>query len=180
MARLSVAVWPPPEVVDVLSAFDRPPSKDVRWSTPEQWLIKVRPLGHVDDATAKLLADLLRAELAGAPAVQCVLGPTTRRLGGQWLGVPVTGLEALGAVVFDLTEDLVPVTHPQPFQADVVLARGKVKADLAGRPLSASWTAQSLALVADRSSPGTARFEDLAVFPLLPDGPSRGSGIQSS
>jgi 2'-5' RNA ligase len=60
----------------------------------------------------------------------------------------------------------VPVTHPQPFQADVVLARGRVPRDLAGRPVSGSWTARSVALVADRSSPRAPRYEDLGAFPL--------------
>jgi hypothetical protein len=68
--------------------------------------------------------------------------------------------------VFEATEELVPVTHPQPFQADVVLARGRVPKELAGRPVSAWWTARSVSLVADRSSPAVVRFEDLAVIPL--------------
>ena len=54
----------------------------------------------------------------------------------------------------------------EPFQADLVLARGRVPKELAGRPVSASWTARSVALVADRSSPGSPRSEDLAVIPL--------------
>ena len=93
-------------------------------------------------------------------------GPATRRLGGRWLGAPVHGLDDLAAVVFEATEELVPVTHPQPFQADVVLARGRVPRELAGRPVSGSWTARSVSLVADRSSPRGVRFEDLASFPL--------------
>jgi 2'-5' RNA ligase len=167
MARLFVATWPPPEVVGLLSALDRPELPGVRWSTPEQWMVKVRPLGHVDERVAPLLRDVLEAELDGAPAVPCRLGPATRRLGGQWLGVPVHGLDDLAAVVFEVTEELVPVTHPQPFQADVVLARGQVPKELAGRPVSASWTARSVSLVADRSSPQAIRYEDLTVIPLL-------------
>jgi 2'-5' RNA ligase len=165
MARLFVATWPPPEVVAVLSSLDRPAVPGVRWSAPGQWLVKVRPLGHVDDRVVAPLVEALEAELDGAPAAGCTLGPATRRI-GQWLGAPVAGLEELAAAVFGATEELVPVTHPQPFQADVVLARGRVPRELAGRPVSASWTARSLALVADRSAPGTAGYEDLAVFPL--------------
>jgi 2'-5' RNA ligase len=166
MARLFVAVWPPPEVVAVLMDLDRPAVPRVRWSVPEQWMVKVRPLGHVHDRVVAPLVDVLEAELDGAPAVGCVLGPATRRLGGQWLGAPVGGLDERAAVVFAATGELVPVTHPQPFQADVVLARGRVPKRLAGRPVSASWTARSVALVADRSAPGAARYEDLAVIPL--------------
>jgi hypothetical protein len=117
------------------------------------------------------LTEARAAELDGAPAVACRLGPVTRRLGGQWLGVPVHGLDELAAVVFEATEELVPVTHPQPFQADLVLARGRVPGELAGRPLTGSWTARSVSLVADRSAPGVPRFEDLAAFPLEGPGP---------
>jgi len=129
-------------------------------------MVKVRPLGYVDDRTVPPLIDALKAELDGAPAVECVLGPATRRIGGQWLGAPVAGLDNLAAVVFEATERLVPVTHPQPFQADIVLARGRVPKELAGRPVSAWWTARSLSLVADRSSPGAPRYENLAKIPL--------------
>lgn len=165
MARLFVAVWPPPEVVALLAALDRPELPGVRWSTPEQWMVKVRPLGYVEDRVVRPLREVLEAELDGAPAVECTLGPSTRRL-DQWLGAPVEGLDELAAVVFEVTSELVPVTHPQPFRADVVLARGRVPRELGGRPIRASWTARSVALVADRSSPRGPRFEDLAMFPL--------------
>lgn len=166
MARLSVAVWPSPEVVAELSALDRPAVPGVRWSTPEHWIVKLRSLGYVHDRVVPPLLKVLETELDGAPAAKCVVGPATRRLGGQWLGAPVTGLDELAAVVFDVTDGLVPVTHPQPFQAHVVLARGSVPKELAGRPISASWTARSMSLVADRSSPRVARYEDIAVIPL--------------
>jgi len=55
--------------------------------------------------------------------------------------------------VDEVTEALVPVTYPQP--------------------VSASWTARALCLVADRSSPGVARNEILAMFPLGLQAPSR-------
>jgi 2'-5' RNA ligase len=164
--RMFVAVWPPAEVVAVLSDLERPELPGLRWSLPAQWMVSVRPLGHVDQRLVGPLAGELEAELEGAPAVECVLGPETRRPGGDWLVAPVGGLDDLGAVVFEATERLVPVTHPQPFRADVVLARGRVPKELAGVPVSASWTARSLSLVADRSSPRSPRFEDLATVPL--------------
>jgi 2'-5' RNA ligase len=166
MTRLFVAVRPPPEVVALLASLERPAVPGVRWSVPEQWLVKLRPLGHVAGRVVPALADALEAELDGAPATACRLGPATRRLAGQWLGVPVDGLDDLAAVVFEATQELVPVTHPQPFQADVVLARGRVPRELAGRAVAGAWTARSVALLADRSSPGTVRFEELASFPL--------------
>ena len=166
MTRLAVAVWPPPRAVAALEAFERPARPGVQWSTAEQWMVKVRPLGHVAPDVAARVAATLEDELDGAPAVRCVLGPATRRLGGQWLGAPVAGLDELASVVFEVTAPIVPVTHPQPFAADVVLARGRVPASLAGLPITTSWTARRLALVADRSSPHGPRFEDIAVIEL--------------
>ncbi len=166
MTRFAVAIWPPAAVVEAVRAFERPALPEVRWSTPEQWMIKVRPLGHVGANVVTQLVDVLRDELDGAPATECTVGPVTRRLGGQWLGAPVAGLEDLAAVVFDVTAPLVPVTHPQPFRAEIVLARGRVPKELAGRPLSARFTAREVVLVADRSSPAVARFDDIATIAL--------------
>lgn len=166
MGRLFVALWPPPKVIGLLSALDRPAVPGVRWSKPEQWMVTVRPLGYVPRRVVPPLVEVLQAELDGAPAVHCVLGPATRRIGGQWLGAPVGGLDELAAVVFEATEELVPVTHPQPFQADIVLARGRVPKELAGGPVRGSWIGSELCLVADRSSPRAARYENLAVVAL--------------
>jgi 2'-5' RNA ligase len=165
--RLFVAVWPPPAVVGVLSELERPEAPGLRWSVPAQWMVKLRPLGHLDRRVVAPLLEVLAAELEGAPAAGCVLGPAARRRSaGQWLGVPVAGLDELAAVVFEATERLVPVTHPRPFQAELALARGRVPRELDGLAVSASWAARSVALVADRSSPRAPRFEDLGEFPL--------------
>lgn len=164
--RLFVATRPPARVVDALGALPREPVRGVTWSVPEQWVVKLRPLGHVPEHVLDPLVTALADELAGVPAVRCTLGPATRRLGGQWLGAPVSGLDDLAALVFDATAGLVPVTHPQPFQADLVLARGRVPAELAGEPVSAEWTVHEVALVADRSSPGRPLLDDLATFRL--------------
>jgi hypothetical protein len=161
MTRLSVAVRPSPDVAATLAALPRPPVPGVIWALPEQWIAKVRPLGHVDERLVPDLADALHDALEGAPPVRCVLGPATVRPGGQWLAVPVAGLEELGAAVFEATEPLVPVTHPQPFRADLVLARGRVPGHLAGTPVQGSWTADVVSLVADRSAPGRPRLVDL-------------------
>jgi 2'-5' RNA ligase len=164
--RLYVAIRPPADVVEVLSALRREPIAGVTWAVPEQWIVKLRPLGHVPPHVVEPLVAALSEELDGVPPVACTLGPATRRMHGQWLGAPVSGLDDLSAVVFDATVGLVPVTHPQPFQADVVLARGRVPAALAGEPVSAQWTTREVALVADRSAPRNPRLEDVAVFPL--------------
>lgn len=164
--RLSLALRPPAAVVAVLAALRREPAAGVTWSVPEQWLVTLRPLGHVPHEVVEPLVAALSQELDGVPPVRCTLGPATRRLSGQWLAAPVSGLDDLASVVFDATVGLVPVTHPQPFRADLVLARGRVPAALAGEPVAAGWTADAVALVADRSSPRSPRLDDVAVFPL--------------
>ena len=166
MTRLSVAVRPPPDVVATLAELPRPPLPGVIWALPEQWIVKVRPLGHVDERLVPDLAEVLRDALDGAPPARCVLGPATVRLGGQWLAAPVDGLAELGRAVFEATEPLVPVTHPQPFRADLVLARGQVPAHLAGTRVDASWQAEVVSLVADRSAPGRPRLVDLVEVQL--------------
>ena len=45
-------------------------------------------------------------------------------------------------------------------------------AELAGRPVAGSWTARSVSLLADRSSPQAVRFQELASFPLEDPGPA--------
>lgn len=164
--RLFVATRPPADVVEVLGALPREPLSGVTWSVPEQWVVKLRPLGHVPEHLVDPLVTALADELTGVPPTHCTLGPATRRLGGQWLGAPVSGLDDLAAVVFDATVGLVPVTHPQPFQADVVLARGRVPATLAGESVAAAWTAREVVLVADRSSPRHPLLDDVASFAL--------------
>ena len=166
MTRLFVALWPPADVVSTLAALPRPNVPGVRWSAADQWMVKVRPFGRVADRLVEPLVTALADALDGAPAIECAVGPATRRLGGQWLGAPVNGLDDLAAAVFEATAEIVPVTHPQPFQADIVLARGRVPRDLAGAPVSAAWTADAVFLVADRSSPHDIRFDDLAEFRL--------------
>lgn len=161
--RLSVAIWPPQEIVEVLGALPRAPG--IQWSSPEQWMVKVRPLGTVPDRVVPDLVEALADELEGAPATPCALGPRTRALGG-WIGVPVSGLDDLGAAVFEATAPIVPVTHPQPFRAFVWIARGRVPATAAGQAISGVWIANRISLVADRSAPGRPRFENLAGFEL--------------
>jgi hypothetical protein len=166
VTRLAVAVRPTAAVMALIRALPRPPLPGVHWSAPERWIIKVRPLGHVPADLVDPLLEALRDELDGAPAVKCRLGPATVRPGGQWLGVPVTGLEEIGAAVFAATSPVVPVTHPQPFHAELVLASGRVPRELAGMPVEATWRADRLVLVADRSAPGRPNLVDVADFPL--------------
>lgn len=164
--QLFVGVWPPARVQKVLSDYPRPKVTDVRWSTPSQWLVKLRPLGHVADAIVPQLIETLRFELDGAPKVKVSMGPAATRFGGAWLHAPVHGLDDLGAVIFETTEGLIPVTHPQPFSADLVLARAKRCPPELVQPISATWTVSSVSLAkATRTKDGPG-YEDVEIFPL--------------
>jgi len=168
VTRLSVAVRPSRAVVDRIAALRRAPHPGLHWSEPERWIVKLRPLGHVPEDLVEPLGDALGDALDGAPAPECVLGPATVRGSGQWLYAPVAGLDALSDEVFAATEHLVPVTHPQPFRGFLVLATGRVPADVAGEPVEGTWRPTEVALVADRSAPGRPRLVDLWTLPLTP------------
>jgi hypothetical protein len=167
VVRVSFAVRPPDEVTAMVAALPRPPRDGVSWTVPERWIVKLRPLGHVPVELYNTLIDAVADELDGAPPVRVALGPTTeRRYGGQQLSAPVTGLDELSDVIFAATEPIVPVTHPQPFHADLVLAGGRIPADLAGAALRIEWVVTGVSLVADRSSPQAVKLADVATITL--------------
>jgi hypothetical protein len=162
VVRVSFAVRPPDEIVAVLSALPRPAVADVTWTVPERWIIKLRPLGHVPVELYNGLIDAVATELDGAPPVRVGFGPTERRYGGEQLSVPVSGLDELSEIIFAATEPLVPVTHPQPFHADLVLAGGRIPPHLAGTDVRGEWVVTGVSLVADRSSPQAVRLTEVA------------------
>lgn len=157
---------PPRAIRERLAELPREPRPGVNWTVPERWIVKLRPLGHVADHLVAPLVDALADALEGAPAPSCALGPATVRPAGSWLYVPVAGLDELADEVFAATEHLVPVTHPQPYRAALVLATGRVPAELAGAPISGTWRPDEFALIADRSAPGRPLLVDLETFPL--------------
>lgn len=162
--QLFVGVWPPPKVQRVLSTYPRPAGGGLRWSTPSQWLVNVRPLGHVADSLVPELLDTLRFELDGAPGPTATL-QTPRH--GEWLRAPVAGLDELRDVVFEVTTPIVPITHPgaKPWEVVLVLARGRSPRELV-RPLSASWTVGEVVLARATRTPDGPGYETVESFPL--------------
>jgi 2'-5' RNA ligase len=161
--QLFVGVWPPPKVQELLSVYPRPKREGLRWSTPSQWIITIRPLGHVADRIVPDLIETLGEELDGAPRVKVSLGTP---LHGEWLRAPVNGLDELIDVVFEVTEPLVPRTHPNnEWSAHLVLARGRSPKELVA-PLVASWTVTSVSLARAARSKDGPGYEDVATFPL--------------
>ena len=161
--QLFVGVWPSPKVRETLSEYPRPKRDGVRWSTPSQWLVKIRPLGHVADRIVPELVETLREELDGAPRVKVSLGTP---LHGEWLRSPVNGLDELVDVVFEVTEPLIPRTHPHnEWVPHLVLARGRSPKELVA-PLAASWTVASVSLAKATRTREGAGYEDVVTFPL--------------
>lgn len=164
MVRLAFAVRPPAEVTAVVAAAARPVVEGVAWTPAERWIVKLRPLGHVPDDLREPLVHAVEAELAGAPPIRVSLGSSVRRL-GQQLCAPVDGLDDLAGAVFDATEALVPVTHPQPIRAELVLANGRIPRHLQV-DLRADWAVHEIQLIADRSSPRGPRLDDVGTIAL--------------
>ena len=157
--RLFVAVWPPADVVRLLSSLPRPHRQELRWTTEDQWHVTLRFLGEADpDAVAAELGPAL----AGRGARDVVLGPVTRRLGASILMAPVSGLDDLAAAL--------PWPADEPFTGHLTLARAKrrssVPRGLEGTPVSAGWRVDSVSLVRSTLAPGGAVYDDVAAFPL--------------
>src|SRR5262245_34664121 len=111
MARLFVAVWPPPDVVDLLAALPRPKVRGVRWTTPHQWHVTLRFLGEADPETARAALTTLDAD-----GCEAVLGPGASRLGRGVLAVAVDGLAELAAAVAQATVGIGRPPEPRPFR----------------------------------------------------------------
>lgn len=166
-ARIFVGVWPPPEVLAVLSSLDRPALDAVRWTAPEQWHVTVAFLGHValsqiDDVGAALVAATARA--AAPPEAR--LGPSTRRLGRFVLCVPVHGLDELAVSVRSALGALLPDAGlDRPFDGHLTLARSRghraLPATLAGAPVEARWRVREVDLVRSELDPSGARYRRL-------------------
>lgn len=167
MPRLFVAVWPPEDVLELVTALDRPAVQGVRWTAREQWHVTLRFLGPVDevDPVVSALADL------DLPRTSARLGPAVGRFGHRILHVPVAGLDALATAVIAATAGLGRPPDDRPFAGHLTLARVAkgAKADLArlaGAGVEAGWDVSDLCLVESRLSPAGARYEVLERFPL--------------
>jgi RNA 2',3'-cyclic 3'-phosphodiesterase len=165
--RLFVAVRPPPDVIDVVSALPRPERHGVRWTRPDQWHVTLRFLGDVERREPVVAA--LAAGLAGAPAVRVTLGPATERLGRAVLMVPANGLDELADRVLEATRAIVPVADDDHrFHGHLTLARWPrgVARWAIGEAVTAAWTAREVELVQSQLGGGPARHEVVERFPI--------------
>jgi 2'-5' RNA ligase len=171
--RLFVAVWPSPEVLDVLADLPRPSNPAVRWVPLDRLHVTLRFLGDVTDETVTGVGDVLR-EVASARSPRRVeLGPSTARLGQGVLMVPVTGLDDLGRAVSEATDSFATPPPDGPFVGHLTLARGRnrraIPTHLAGGRVEARWTVSQLTLVRSRLGSGGPQYEVLATMRLRGD-----------
>lgn len=157
-ARLFVAVWPSPEVVEALGALPRPEVPGLRWTTAAQWHVTLAFLGS-RDLEATITA--FRAIRPPPGPVLAQVGPETGRFGTRIVHIPVAGLEEVAdAVRVCLFGD-----DDRPFTGHLTLARARDRVDrsalysVVGVPLSASFPVVEVTLVSSLLGRGPAAYE---------------------
>lgn len=167
--RSFIALWPAPEVLDVLTEAvrrGRRHGSDLRWTRAEEWHLTLLFLGEVPEERVPGLTGALENALGGHPALDLALAGwgTFPQRGGRasvfWAGVEGEGLLEL---VHDLREAArsarVPI-ESRPFVPHLTLARARPprSPDEILRALGASptigWRADRIDLV--QSRPGRA------------------------
>jgi 2'-5' RNA ligase len=168
--RLFVALWPPPDVVDLLAALPRPPLPGLRWTTPDQWHVTLRFFGDADPKAAEAALQCTAWPATSPPTA--VLGASVGRFGRETLYVPVSGVEELAHAVAASTADVGEPPPDRPFTGHLTLARARRgRGDVrpaAGACLAhaARWPVDEVTLVASRLEPGGARYSVVARLPL--------------
>jgi len=158
MARLFIAVRPPPPVLDALAQLPRADDAGVRWVPPSQWHITVRFLG---DASIEDAIGAVDALPVGGPRPVAHLGPSVSRLGRNVVCVPCAGLDALTALVVDVTSAIGDPPDPRPFAGHLTLARLRQRAacGLAGVLFDASFEVHDIEVVRSTLSSSGAAHE---------------------
>jgi 2'-5' RNA ligase len=159
VARLFVAAWLPPPILDLVAGLDRPQDEGVRYTRPDQWHVTLRFLGScaVDDA--------LRAfGVVEADRSDAELGPAVARLGRSVVVVPVRGLEPLAEAVVRATAQVGEPPDPRPFTGHVTIARlrNRPACRVAGQRVSATFTVDEVHLVRSDLRPDGAVYETIA------------------
>jgi RNA 2',3'-cyclic 3'-phosphodiesterase len=158
MARLFIAVWPPDEVAETLTALPRKDQRGVRFVRPENWHVTLRFIGGGDPQ------DVIEAldRVTFGPA-RARLGPAVDVIAERVLVVPVAGLEDIARAVTDRTKDIGRPPRKR-FVGHLTLARLKPHARMPhalGALVSAEFDVIEVALVQSRLDPQGARYETL-------------------
>lgn len=173
--RLFVAVTPPPDVLAVIAALDRPERPSVRWTTPDQWHVTLQFLGSVPTDRVPSILDAL-APVGWTAPFPARVGEETGRFRRSVLHVPVAGLEPLAASVRGALAPVgfEPQEREPPFAGHLTLARGRGPHGspeiprLAGEPIEPrAWTVDRFSLVSSVLGRTGSTYSDVAVFPLM-------------
>lgn len=163
MPRLFLAVWPPDDIVDMLTGLPRKDQQGVRFVPPESWHATLRFLGNADiDAVAEAVG---RVEL---PRASARVGPAIDMLGAHSVIAPVHGLDELAAVACDATEVLGDLAPRRGYTGHITLARvkrGAVVRKVVGMMCDADFTVAEVALVESRLRPTGSEYRTVATWP---------------
>jgi 2'-5' RNA ligase len=166
VARLFVAVVPPPDVFELVAALPRPPTVGVRWTTREQWHVTLRFLGRVDEVAHAV--DALSTVLARP--CEAVLGPAVARFGQRVVQVPVAGLDDVATAVVAATRDVGEPPEDRAFSGHLTLARSRDRGvdlrPLVGAPIAARWPVGEVVLMESQLHPHGARYGVVERFSL--------------
>jgi 2'-5' RNA ligase len=174
--RLFVAVWPPPEVLDLLAAIERPSVDGVRWTARPSWHVTLRFLGEVDDGDARTAEAVLHEVASRLEPAAAVVGDRVERFGRGVGYVRVDGLRPWATKVAEGfgAAGVGPALDDREFRGHVTVARargrGTVAAVVGARlpPGPRSWIATEVALVRSRLGSGGPVYTDVAVAAVGP------------
>ena len=175
--RLFVAVWPPPEVIDLIADLPRPEVRGLRWAARPHWHVTIRFLGNVTEVDQ--VAEALSV-LSGSDRASAVLGPATAWFPGRRvLQIPVAGLEDLGrrvnAALAPLDALLPASAKPdEPFNGHLTVARVRGKgrihsaeaSKVEGKEIEAAWEVQRFSLMASSLGSEGPTYSDVSTVPL--------------
>jgi RNA 2',3'-cyclic 3'-phosphodiesterase len=163
MARLFIAVWPPEDVLAVLSSLHRKDQQGVRFVRPENWHITLRFLGEADPDEVTEVLD--RTTISRARAR---LGPAVDVLAERALIIPVGGLNELAENVTEASAGIGSAKR-QRFVGHLTVARVKPRVPMPralGTLVSAEFDVDEIALVQSRLHPDGARYETIETWSL--------------
>lgn len=155
----------------MLDQVPRPEAPRLRWLPRAQWHVTLRFLGDADpDEVAAALAVVPWGEIA---PVDVRLGPATSLLGDDVVMVSAEGCDDLAVRVVAATGHLgqpaeVGPRGYRPFVGHLTLGqfRGELPSGSVGSPVSVSFRADEVLLVASRTLPEGAVHEVIAAFSL--------------
>jgi len=155
----------------VLDQVPRPEAPRLRWLPRAQWHVTLRFLGDADpDEVAAALVVVPWGEIA---PVDVRLGPATSLLGDDVVMVSAEGCDDLAVRVVAATGHLgqpaeVGPRGYRPFVGHLTLGqfRGELPSGSVGSPVSVSFRADEVLLVASRTLPEGAVHEVIAAFSL--------------